>query len=288
MVTGSAGRVGSAIYHHLKQQDFTVWGMDVLAGPDTDIVCDIKQVNLIKDQLPKIQAVIHTAALHAPHVGIFRHKDFIATNVNATEQLFQTMMSKGMQHFIFTSTTALYGYASTAGHSCSWITEQSQPLPKTIYHNSKILAENVLQQLHLCSGIPVTILQMSRCFPEPINQMAIYRLHRGIDVHDVAIAHRMAMTQKPPGFQRMILSAQTPFNPSDCQALKQQSTDVIKHRCPQVYEYFKRQHWSLPQSIDRVYDASLAYDILGWRAQHGVDELINEWQLNSDKYLAPQ
>ena len=69
---------------------------------------------------------------------------------------------------------------------------------------------------------------MSRCFPEPANLMAIYRLTRGIDVRDVANAHPCAIDKRLSGFNRFIVSDFTPFNLNDCKQLHTNASAVLK------------------------------------------------------------
>ena len=74
-------------------------------------------------------------------------KDFQSINVDATEQLALAGIKAGVKHFIFTSTTALYGYTSTPIGITGWINEQVNPKPKSIYHKSKIAAETKLKEM---------------------------------------------------------------------------------------------------------------------------------------------
>ena len=53
---------------------------------------------------------------------------------------------------------------------------------------------------------------MSRCFPEPADLMAVFRLTRGIDARDVANAHLCSVEKRLSGFNRFIISGATPFN----------------------------------------------------------------------------
>lgn len=112
-----------------------------------DFVGDIRDGILISEALENIDVIIHTAALHAPHVGLVTDKDFQSINVDATEQLALAGIKAGVKHFIFTSTTALYGYASTPIGITGWINEQVNPKPKSIYHKSKIAAETKLKEM---------------------------------------------------------------------------------------------------------------------------------------------
>lgn len=72
LVTGSSGRIGSAIVASLRN-DYSVIGLDIIPGPYTTHIMDIQETEIIKI-LRKSNIVVHTAALHAPHVGIYDEK----------------------------------------------------------------------------------------------------------------------------------------------------------------------------------------------------------------------
>ncbi|CCQ10027.1 UDP-glucose 4-epimerase [Pseudoalteromonas luteoviolacea B = ATCC 29581] len=273
LITGSAGRVGRAIYINLMKTHDVI-GLDKTPCSTVDIIGDICDRTLISKALEGVDAVVHTAALHAPHVGLMADEAFLTTNVNATEQLALTGINAGIKHFVFTSTTALYGYASSSEGVTHWITEQVAPQPKTIYHTSKILAENKLNEISNRFNLPVTVLQMSRCFPEPADLMALYRLTRGIDVRDVANAHSCALEKRLSGFNRFIISGLTPFNSDDCEHLYKNASAVLKIKCPEIIAAFELRGWSLPTSLDRVYDSSAAQEKLGWLPRHSFDSVL--------------
>lgn len=218
LVTGSAGRVGRAIYIKLMRTHDVV-GIDKTPCSTADYIGDIRDSTLIDGVLKNIDVIVHTAALHAPHVGLVPDSEFTSINVDATEKLALAGVKAGVKHFIFTSTTALYGYASTPKSIAGWIDEEVTPQPKSIYHKSKIAAETKLEEISNLFQFPVTVLQMSRCFPEPADLMAVFRLTRGIDARDVANAHLCAVEKRLSGFNRFIISGATPFHFSDCKAL---------------------------------------------------------------------
>ncbi|WP_425452016.1 NAD-dependent epimerase/dehydratase family protein [Umboniibacter marinipuniceus] len=57
--------------------------------------------------LENVDVIIHTSALHAPHVGLVPDSEFQSINVGATGKLALAGLKAGIKHFIFTSTTAL-------------------------------------------------------------------------------------------------------------------------------------------------------------------------------------
>ncbi|MGZ9722825.1 hypothetical protein [Rhizobium miluonense] len=88
--------------------------------------------------------------------------------------------------------------------------------------------------------------------------MAAYRLHRGVDIRDVADAHTAALTNSGDPFQRHIISATTPFEPEDCASLATDAASVTRLRAPALAAEFDRRKWPLSQKIDRIYASILA------------------------------
>jgi UDP-glucose 4-epimerase len=105
--------------------------------------------------------------------------------------------------------------------------------------------------------------------------MAMYRLHRGIDARDVAEAHRLALVESDEDYRMFIVSGATPFQRVDCRSLKQAPGSVLRERCPAICATFESRGWSLPESIDRVYDSSRAQQALEWKPLFGFEEVVN-------------
>ncbi len=273
LITGTAGRIGRAIYINLIKKH-SVIGVDKLPCSTTDQIGDIRNLDFIRNLLKNIDVIVHTAALHAPHVNLISDTDFYEINVKATETLFKEGAKQNIKHFVFTSTTALYGWASTPKDKTGWINEETNPQPKTIYHRTKIEAEKRLEQLSKEFNIPVAVLRMSRCFPEPADLMALYRLNRGIDARDVAKAHTLAVEKRLPGFRKYIISGKTPYKRSDLPVLFNNPAKLLEERVPKLTAEFKKRNWSLPNRIDRVYDSSKAQKELEWNPKYSYEAVL--------------
>ena len=244
-------------------------------------------LGMMRQALAGIDVLVHTAALHAPHVGLRTEADFEAINVAATVALARLALEAGVRHLVFTSTTALYGHASTPPDRAGWVDETVTPRPRTVYHRSKIAAEDRLDAFSKETGLAVTVLQMSRCFPEPVNLMAVYRLNRGVDFRDVADAHACAIDKRLPGFQRFIVSAATPFEPGDCESLFVDAPAVLRRRAPDLVLAFEERGWDLPPSLDRVYSSARARDALDWTPRHGFQSVLDLYDQELPEVLPP-
>ncbi len=273
LLTGSSGRVGRAIYGALVA-DHEVIGLDRHPFVTTRLVGDLGDPDLLRRALVGVDAVIHTAALHAPHVGRVPDAEFIRVNVDAVSRLLDLAHTAGVRRMVFTSTTAVYGHVVRRDR-CVWIDEATEPQPRTIYHRSKLQAEALMESA-AGDGFVVRVVRMSRCFPEPVDRMAIYRLHRGIDVRDVAQAHRAALRAEGAAFQRYIASGYTPFLPEDIHDLAKAPERVLGLRCPELLRDFASRGWPVRTVVDRIYDAGAMRRSLGWHSRHGYAEVLAE------------
>lgn len=298
LLTGSSGRIGRAIRAELVASGHRVIGLDRVPAAGTELVVDLGDAAALAAACAPVldahTAIVHCAALHAPHVGQWPDAEFQRINVDATRTLATLAMQHGVRHLVFTSTTALYG-AST-GHTvpggvAAWIDESTLPQPATIYHRSKLAAEQCLKDASTSAGagaLGITVLRMSRCFPEPAPAMAVYRLQRGVDARDVARAHALALQRGPvAGEPPLIVSGHSPFLRSDAAALWRDAPAVLRERAPALVATFAQRGWPLPQRIDRVYCAERAQAALNWRPQFGPDEVLRQLDSGEPEVLPP-
>ncbi|QFT78950.1 NAD(P)-dependent oxidoreductase [Erythrobacter sp. THAF29] len=284
VLTGSTGRIGRAIFGALAP-DHEVIGIDRNVFATTRIVGDFTDPEVLKPALEGANAVIHTAGPHAPHVGVLPDAEFERVNVEGTATLFELAREAGVERFVYTSTTALYGLAVEPG-TCTWIDEDTEPQPRTIYHRTNLAAERLLED-KASTALPVRVLRMSRCFPEPAPIMTAYRLHRGIDARDVASGHARALIDEGEPFGRFILSGATPFLRSDCDALAKNADAVIRERVPGLAAEFDARRWQLPHYIDRIYSSSRAHSALSWQPRWHWGEVLAQLDRSSIEVLPP-
>ncbi|MFB9750172.1 NAD-dependent epimerase/dehydratase family protein [Paenibacillus hodogayensis] len=283
LITGSTGRVGRAIYIRLCKKH-PVAGLDRAPSSTADFVGDIGDETLLARALKGVDAVVHTAALHAPHVGILPDAEFERINIHATRRLLELAVDAGVSRFVLTSTTALYGDAATPANQAGWVDEEMVPIPRTIYHRTKLAAEEEVKQAAACGRLSATVIRMSRCFPEQASLMSVYRLHRGIDARDVASAHDLALHLNEPGFRIFVASGVTPFEPSDCQQLAVDAVSVLRRRAPSLVTEFEHRGWALPTKIDRVYSPR-ALCALGWAPRYSYAEVLRLLEQESAEVL---
>jgi UDP-glucose 4-epimerase len=230
LLTGSSGRIGSVIARLLRDKVEMVC-IDKRPGPFTTSLLDIRQKEKVDEVVTGIDAAIHCAALLTPHIGLCSENEFWQVSVKGTENLLEACLKHNVRRFVFTSTTSVYGDALVDPDRAVWVTEELPPHPRDVYDETKIAAERLCLEASK-NGLSCISLRMSRCFPEPENLMAIYRLYRGVHEVDVALAHELALSLPIQGYEVFNISSPSPFRRSEVEELKNNAESVILRHFP--------------------------------------------------------
>jgi nucleoside-diphosphate-sugar epimerase len=279
LVTGSAGHLGEALMRTLRPSQHDVIGLDRLGSPFTDLIASITDRTAIRSAMRGIDAVLHTATLHKPHVATHSPQDFIDTNISGTLNVLEAALAADVSRVVFTSSTSVFGDAlvPAEGKPAAWITEGVVPVPKNIYGATKAAAEDLCQLFHRNYGLSCIVLRVSRFFPEEDDAPAVRAayddanikanefLYRRVAIDDAVSAHLCALERAPTiGFGRYVISAPPPFLPEDCPALRTDAAAVLALRMPGYAEVYAQRGWRMFPSLDRVYSPALARRELHW------------------------
>jgi UDP-glucose 4-epimerase len=301
LVTGSAGHLGEALMRTLRDSAHEPVGLDILASPFTDVVGSIVDRDVVRGCMRDVDAVLHAATLHKPHVATHTRQAFIDVNLTGTLNLLEEAVAAGVGAFVFTSTTSAFGRALSPpeGEPAAWLTEDVVPVPKNIYGVTKVAAENLCELAHRDSGMPCIVLRTSRFFPEEDDQKAVRDaradannkanefLYRRVEVEDVVSAHLIALEKaREIGFARYIVSATTPFTRADLRDLRDDAPAVVRKYVPGYADEYARRGWTMFAGIDRVYDNTRARVDLGWRPRHDFASVIERLRV-SDEFRSP-
>ena len=291
LVTGSSGHLGEALMRTLPAIGHDATGLDIKGGHYTRHTGSVADRAAVRAAMAGMDAVLHTATLHKPHVATHTKQDFIDTNVTGTLTLLEEAVAAGVKTFVFTSTTSTFGAALVPppGAPATWISEDVQPVPKNIYGATKVAAEDLCQLMHRDKALNCIILRTSRFFPEVddnksirdafsgTNTKANEFLYRRVDIEDAVSAHIAALDKADTiGFARYIISATTPFTPTDLKQLRQDATAVVAEHFPKMQAIFDAAGYRMFPSIERVYDNSLARAQLGWRPKHNFASILSQ------------
>ena len=289
LVTGAAGHLGEALVRTLRGAGHDVVGLDVRASQYTTHVGSIADRASVQRAMAGVTTVFHAATLHKPHVATHGRQDFVDTNVTGTLGLLEAAVAAGVDAFVFTSTTSVFGDALTPppGAPAAWITEDVTPVPKNIYGVTKAAAEDLCQLFHRNQRLACVVLRTSRFFPEADDDPAAREawsdenlkaneyLHRRVDIEDVVSAHLLAAERAPAiGFGKYIISATTPFRVEDCPDLAVDAPSVVRRRVPDYEAEYARRGWRMFPSIGRVYVNDRARRDLGWRPPHDFPSIV--------------
>ena len=297
LVTGSAGHLGEALVRSLRDEGSEVVGVDLLDSPFTTVAGSIADRELVRRCLEGVDAVLHAATLHKPHVGSHSRREFVDTNITGTLNLLEEAVEGGVSSFVFTSTTSAFGraLAPPPGAPAAWITEDVVPVPRNIYGVTKTAAEDLCRLVHQDHGLPCLILRTSRFFPEEDdrdevrteyaddNLKANEYLYRRVDLDDVVSAHRLALDHAPAiGFRKYIVSATTPFTRGDLSELRADAPAVVRRLFPDYEAEYERRGWTMFPSIERVYVNSLAREELGWSPRYDFRHVLDSLAAGED------
>ncbi|MBS0583727.1 MAG: UDP-glucose 4-epimerase GalE [Proteobacteria bacterium] len=173
LVTGGAGYIGSHVVLQLIEAGENVIVLDNLSTGFVEAVLDAKLIvgdvgdrTLVADILAEhqIQTVLHFAARTIVPESVADPLRYYANNTCATRNLLACCAQAGVEHFVFSSTAAVYGIPAdgVAG-------EDTPTLPINPYGTSKLMSEWMLRDLAAASALRYVALRyfnVAGCDPQ--------------------------------------------------------------------------------------------------------------------------
>ena len=159
LVTGGAGYIGTHTCVELLEQGYDVVVVDNLSNSCenaldrvekitnkklTYIWADVTDYNAMEEVLetPRIEAVIHFAALKSVGESVAQPLKYYENNVAGTLSVLRAMQKNGIKKFIFSSSATVYGTGATMP-----ICEDSPLGPINPYGSTKYMVEHILQDV---------------------------------------------------------------------------------------------------------------------------------------------
>lgn len=169
-VTGADGFIGSHLVERLVRQgidvhafvfynSFNSWGWLDTLSPDvkkslTVYSGDIRDPHGIKAAMKGCEVVLHLAALIAiPHSYHFPDS-YVDTNIKGTLNVLQVARELGIEKFVHTSTSEVYGTAQYVP-----ICEKHPLNAQSPYAATKIAADQLAMSFYYTFGLPVSIIR---------------------------------------------------------------------------------------------------------------------------------
>ncbi len=157
IVTGGNGYLGSFLVKSLSDKGADVYIISIDAEKsDHNFQIDITEFDELNDVIQQIQPdiVYHLAA------SISRNRDFdifnnmLKVNVTGTFNLLKSLEKTKCEHFIFTSSSEIYGNNKSPFH------EELLPMPVSPYSLTKVMAENLIKTYCQKQQLNYTILRL--------------------------------------------------------------------------------------------------------------------------------
>jgi UDP-glucuronate 4-epimerase len=198
LLTGAAGFIGSHTAEALLARGDEVVGLDnfdAFYSPGvkrrnvqnamahtryTAIEGDIRNASAIEEAfgLERFDAVVHLAARAGVRPSLEDPASYSDINVSGTALLLEAARRRGVGHFVFASSSSVYGARSTAPFRETDLVDQ----PASPYAATKRAGELLSATFHHLYGLPVTCLRFFTVYgPRQRPDMAIHRFTRLID-----------------------------------------------------------------------------------------------------------
>lgn len=146
LVTGGSGYVGSVVCRRLIESGYKVINVDKSGHKVKDAInfsYDLENISQLTGlvNLSRPDAIIHLAASTSAPKSVEDPADTYQNNVANSINLAKAAIRAGVEYFIFSSSSSVYGEAFHAGGS----SETDLPYPTSPYGKSKFIFEQIMQ-----------------------------------------------------------------------------------------------------------------------------------------------
>lgn len=186
LVTGGSGFIGQHVIHRLLEEEHEVTNLSIvpLSFPTvTDIISDFANQKILSKILPKIDAVIHLAAV----VGVDQcrlHPDLVMEiNYKRTVKLIHACIQYKVKQFLFSSSSEVYGNSTLIPYR-----EDQTLSPVSVYGQSKVLTEQYLKTVQKKSTMHVGIVRFFNVYGPKQNPNFVIPLFMNAAYHQKPIA----------------------------------------------------------------------------------------------------
>ncbi|RZS87512.1 nucleoside-diphosphate-sugar epimerase [Motilibacter rhizosphaerae] len=219
-VTGANGKAGRAVVADLLDAGHEVLATD-LAGPfawHNDLApvvqADLTEYGAAVEALTGCSAVVHMANIPAP--GLATPARTFTVNTAMNSNIFLAAAALGLERVVWASSETTLGlsYEDTPPRYLP-VDEDHYPLPTSTYALSKVVGETMAEHISAWSGIPFIGLRLSNVFTEQdyadqpsfTAQSRLWNAWGYVDVRDVALACRLALTAEITGARSYVIAA---------------------------------------------------------------------------------
>ena len=308
LVTGGAGYIGSHTVRALRAAGREVVVLDSLELGDADavidaplVIGDITDHDLVVSTCQEhgVSQVVHFAAYKSVGESMAHPAKYWRNNVAGTVELIESVVDAGVRDVVFSSSCSVYGTPNLVP-----VTEDEAIKPESVYAETKAVVERILQWYGTTSDVRSVCLRyfnaagasfdgrIGEDWKYSINLIPLamkatllggqkmkvfgadYDTPDGtcirdyIHVDDLAAAHVRALDYLADGGDTLAVNLGTGVGSSVLEVI-----DAIERvsGVPVPHEIVDRR---AGDPVSTFADPALAAERLGWRAEYGLDEII--------------
>ena len=205
VVTGGSGKGGTWVVRDLRDHGHYVTNVDVRHDGSTSgmsMVADLTDLGQTQDALAGADAVVHFAAIPAPHIR--PDGETFRINAMSTYNVFAAAVAHGIRRVVWASSETVLGLPFDIPPAFAPIDETIEPRPESSYSLSKLVGETMAEQFARRNATEFVGLRISNImvpgdypqFPTWQDDASVrkWNLWGYVDARDVAQAVRLALT----------------------------------------------------------------------------------------------
>lgn len=218
VVTGGTGKAGRWVVRDLRERGHYVLNVDVVHDGSAHGLCrlaDLTSLGECHEVVAGADAVVHLAAIPAPDIR--PAGETFRNNAISTYNVFSAAVERGVERVVWASSETVLGLPFDEPPAFAPIDETHPPRPETSYALSKLLGEQMAEQLARRTGVPFVGLRISNIMEphdyarfetwQADNSVRRWNLWGYVDARDVAQAIRRALEADVSGADVAIVAA---------------------------------------------------------------------------------
>lgn len=226
VVTGSSGKLGRAVVTDLADHGYEVVTTDRTPPPAgqpgrftradlTDLGQVVELLTGVDDRYDRVDAVVHLAAIPAP--GLHTGGATFHNNVPATFNVFQAARIAGLRKVVWASSETVLGLPFAVPPAYAPLDEECPVRPESTYSLGKAVEEEMARHFARWNpDLSIIGLRFSNVMePADYDEFASWQgdparrrwnLWGYIDARDGALAVRLAVENRRPGFEAFVIA----------------------------------------------------------------------------------
>lgn len=292
LITGAAGDFGRDLAPLLAQKH------EVVCTDSRPLKCsyefhqaDLCNVAEVQGLCDRIDAVIHLAALLPKDQ--YRTQAYIGANVEAAAFLAEEAIRASVKRFLYVSTVWATGHGIEEGSFC--LNEASPAHPVCMYGVTKGIGETMAEYYAANHGLNTLVLRATGYLRHEafgldgdidweqadLPSVAARMTNAGAKIYnpgDLGAIFETALVAPNPGFDRVLIGQTLPFTQDDQDLCLNNPVAAWEKHYPGAAEFFAASGHQ-PPPFTHVYDNARSRELLGFRMQYDLGDVISAWRL---------